>query len=139
MPDWEECVVVSPDEGGTKRSVSVANDLQLDFALIHNRFGFIESTAWARTVTADLISLIRNKAREGRRTKKYSAATEDGSTSSTSLTFREDAESSKVILSNMARLTTDQEQGSRSAVPTVVLGCKNMPSKPPPQLGYRGA
>ena len=30
-------MVVSPDEGGVKRSVSVANDLSLDFALIHNR------------------------------------------------------------------------------------------------------
>ena len=37
IPDWDRCVVVSPDEGGVKRSVSVANDLNLDFALIHNR------------------------------------------------------------------------------------------------------
>ncbi len=37
IPHWEECIVVSPDEGGVKRSVSVANDLNLDFALIHNR------------------------------------------------------------------------------------------------------
>lgn len=42
--------MVSPDEGGTKRSVQVANDLQLDFALIHNR----------------------NKEREEKRVKKYS-------------------------------------------------------------------
>jgi phosphoribosylpyrophosphate synthetase len=34
---WEECIVVSPDEGGVKKSVLVANDLNLDFALIHNR------------------------------------------------------------------------------------------------------
>ena len=37
ISDWEDCVVVSPDEGGVKKSVSVANDLRLDFALIHNR------------------------------------------------------------------------------------------------------
>ena len=50
VPNWEDCVVVSPDEGGTKRSVSIANDLQLDFALIHNR----------------------NKEREEQRKKKFS-------------------------------------------------------------------
>ena len=38
MPDWNNAVVVSPDEGGTKKAVSVANDLFLDFALIHNRY-----------------------------------------------------------------------------------------------------
>eukprot|EP00095_Tigriopus_kingsejongensis_P001814 snap_masked-scaffold10_size831480-processed-gene-3.4 protein:Tk01814 transcript:snap_masked-scaffold10_size831480-processed-gene-3.4-mRNA-1 annotation:"hypothetical protein A1Q1_04580" len=37
IPNWEHCVVVSPDEGAVKKSVSVANDLNLDFALIHNR------------------------------------------------------------------------------------------------------
>ena len=37
IPDWEDCVVVSPDEGGAKRSVSIANDLGLEFAMIHNR------------------------------------------------------------------------------------------------------
>ena len=30
-------MVVSPDEGGAKRSVSIANDLGLEFAMIHNR------------------------------------------------------------------------------------------------------
>ena len=37
VPQWEDAVVVSPDEGAVKKSVSVANDLNLDFALIHNR------------------------------------------------------------------------------------------------------
>lgn len=37
IPNWEHCVVVSPDEGAVKKSVTVANDLNLDFALIHNR------------------------------------------------------------------------------------------------------
>ena len=38
VPDWKNAVVVSPDEGGTKKAVSVANDLNLDFALVHNRY-----------------------------------------------------------------------------------------------------
>ena len=29
--------MVSPDEGGAKRSVRMANDLGLEFAMIHNR------------------------------------------------------------------------------------------------------
>ena len=37
IPEWQDCIVVSPDEGAVKRAVSVANDLSLDFALIHNR------------------------------------------------------------------------------------------------------
>ena len=37
IPEWQNCIVVSPDEGAVKRAVSVANDLSLDFALIHNR------------------------------------------------------------------------------------------------------
>lgn len=37
IPNWQHCVVVSPDEGGAKRSVSIANDLDLEFAMIHNR------------------------------------------------------------------------------------------------------
>lgn len=37
IPNWRSSVVVSPDEGGTKKAVSIANDLRLDFALIHNR------------------------------------------------------------------------------------------------------
>ncbi len=35
--------MVSPDEGGVKRAVSLANDLGLDFAMIHNRIKVIES------------------------------------------------------------------------------------------------
>jgi len=37
IPNWEECIVVSPDEGGAKRSVMIANSLGLEFAMIHNR------------------------------------------------------------------------------------------------------
>jgi len=37
IPNWRECVVVSPDEGGAKRSVMIANSLGLEFAMIHNR------------------------------------------------------------------------------------------------------
>jgi len=37
ISNWQDCIVVSPDEGGAKRSVMIANDLGLDFAMIHNR------------------------------------------------------------------------------------------------------
>jgi len=37
VPNWQNCIVVSPDEGGAKRSVMIANALGLDFAMIHNR------------------------------------------------------------------------------------------------------
>ena len=37
IPNWQQCAVVSPDEGGAKRSVMIANDLGLEFAMIHNR------------------------------------------------------------------------------------------------------
>jgi len=37
IPNWEQCIVVSPDEGGAKRSVMIANTLGLEFAMIHNR------------------------------------------------------------------------------------------------------
>ena len=37
IPHWQDCIVVSPDEGGAKRSVRMANDLGLEFAMIHNR------------------------------------------------------------------------------------------------------
>jgi len=37
VPNWQDCIVVSPDEGGAKRSVMIANDLGLEFAMIHNR------------------------------------------------------------------------------------------------------
>ena len=37
IEDWRNCVIVSPDEGATKRGTSIANDLNLDFALINNR------------------------------------------------------------------------------------------------------
>lgn len=37
IPNWDQCMVVSPDEGGAKRSVMIANSLGLEFAMIHNR------------------------------------------------------------------------------------------------------
>eukprot|EP00092_Neocalanus_flemingeri_P090097 GFUD01114091.1.p1 GENE.GFUD01114091.1~~GFUD01114091.1.p1 ORF type:complete len:336 (+),score=93.80 GFUD01114091.1:329-1336(+) len=37
IPNWRDCIVVSPDEGGAKRSVMIANSLGLEFAMIHNR------------------------------------------------------------------------------------------------------
>jgi hypothetical protein len=37
IPSWKDCIVVSPDEGGAKRSVMIANSLGLEFAMIHNR------------------------------------------------------------------------------------------------------
>lgn len=33
--DWQEAVIVSPDAGGAKRVTSIADRLNVDFALIH--------------------------------------------------------------------------------------------------------
>ena len=35
IPDWRSCVIVSPDAGGAKRVTSIADRLNVDFALIH--------------------------------------------------------------------------------------------------------
>ncbi|TKR67778.1 hypothetical protein L596_023874 [Steinernema carpocapsae] len=35
IPNWQEAVVVSPDAGGAKRVTSIADRLNVDFALIH--------------------------------------------------------------------------------------------------------
>ncbi|CAI2183696.1 11329_t:CDS:2 [Funneliformis geosporum] len=35
IPDWKNGVIVSPDAGGAKRATSIADHLNLDFALIH--------------------------------------------------------------------------------------------------------
>jgi ribose-phosphate pyrophosphokinase len=35
IPDYKEAVVVSPDAGGAKRATAIADDLNMDFALIH--------------------------------------------------------------------------------------------------------
>ncbi len=35
VDDWKECVVVSPDAGGAKRVTSIADRLNVGFALIH--------------------------------------------------------------------------------------------------------
>ena len=37
IENWSECVIVAPDEGGCKRCTTIANALNLDFALINNR------------------------------------------------------------------------------------------------------
>lgn len=35
IPEWRSCVIVSPDAGGAKRVTSIADRLNVDFALIH--------------------------------------------------------------------------------------------------------
>lgn len=35
IPEWKTCVIVSPDAGGAKRVTSIADRLNVDFALIH--------------------------------------------------------------------------------------------------------
>nr|AGC52724.1 ribose-phosphate pyrophosphokinase 1 [Spirometra erinaceieuropaei] len=35
IPDWQECCIVSPDAGGAQRVTSLADQLNVDFALIH--------------------------------------------------------------------------------------------------------
>jgi ribose-phosphate pyrophosphokinase len=35
IPNWENCVIVSPDVGGAKRATAIADKLKLDFAIMH--------------------------------------------------------------------------------------------------------
>jgi len=35
IPDWKDCVVVSPDANGAKRATSIADKLSVEFAIIH--------------------------------------------------------------------------------------------------------
>ena len=35
IPDWKDSIVVSPDAGGAKRVTSIADRLNIGFALIH--------------------------------------------------------------------------------------------------------
>ncbi|CAG8774638.1 7272_t:CDS:2, partial [Ambispora leptoticha] len=35
IPEWKNSIIVSPDAGGAKRATSIADRLNLDFALIH--------------------------------------------------------------------------------------------------------
>jgi ribose-phosphate pyrophosphokinase len=35
IPDYKEAVIVSPDAGGAKRATAIADDLNMEFALIH--------------------------------------------------------------------------------------------------------
>ncbi|MEQ2183818.1 Ribose-phosphate pyrophosphokinase 2, partial [Goodea atripinnis] len=35
IPEWKNCIIVSPDAGGAKRVTSIADRLNVDFALIH--------------------------------------------------------------------------------------------------------
>lgn len=35
IPEWKKCTIVSPDAGGAKRVTSVADSLNVDFAVIH--------------------------------------------------------------------------------------------------------
>ncbi|XP_046461492.1 ribose-phosphate pyrophosphokinase 1 isoform X1 [Daphnia pulex] len=35
IPEWRNCIIVSPDAGGAKRVTSIADRLNVDFALIH--------------------------------------------------------------------------------------------------------
>jgi len=35
ISDWQQCVIVSPDAGGAKRVTSIADQLNVEFALIH--------------------------------------------------------------------------------------------------------
>ncbi|KAI9266427.1 phosphoribosyltransferase-like protein [Phascolomyces articulosus] len=35
IPNYQDCVIVSPDAGGAKRATSIAEKLRMDFALVH--------------------------------------------------------------------------------------------------------
>lgn len=40
LPEWQQCVIVSPDAGGAKRVTSIADQLNVEFALIHKEVLF---------------------------------------------------------------------------------------------------
>jgi len=37
IPDWQNCIIVSPDAGGAKRVTAIADKLGVEFALIHRK------------------------------------------------------------------------------------------------------
>ena len=53
VPNWQDCIVVSPDEGGAKRSVMIANDLGLEFAMVVRLGSAIWETDQFRDCIAD--------------------------------------------------------------------------------------
>jgi len=50
VPEWRQCVVVSPDAGGVKRVTSIATQLNVDVALMHKN--------WERTRETENIVLV---------------------------------------------------------------------------------
>lgn len=49
IPDFKDAVIVSPDAGGAKRATAIADELNMDFALIHKVGIFIFSHGWKLT------------------------------------------------------------------------------------------
>ncbi|KAF3698924.1 Ribose-phosphate pyrophosphokinase 1 [Channa argus] len=53
IPEWKNCIIVSPDAGGAKRVTSIADRLNVDFALIHKeRKKANEDAGGAKRVTS---------------------------------------------------------------------------------------
>ncbi|KPP70812.1 ribose-phosphate pyrophosphokinase 2-like [Scleropages formosus] len=76
IPEWKNCIIVSPDAGGAKRVTSIADHLNVEFALIHKerKNSEVESMALVGDVknriaillddladTCDIVCLAANK------------------------------------------------------------------------------
>ncbi|CAG2122879.1 unnamed protein product, partial [Medioppia subpectinata] len=68
IPNWKNAVIVSPDAGGTKRAISIANKLGLKFSLIHKHKGpdnKIDSMALVGDVRGQMTIIIDDMADSG--------------------------------------------------------------------------
>lgn len=58
IPDYEQCVVVSPDSGGAKRAIAIADALGCPFALIHKERTLLLVAKSGRMVAEDAVSAL---------------------------------------------------------------------------------
>lgn len=57
ISEWRECIIVSPDAGGAKRAASLADRLNVDFALIHKE----RKKAGKQEESSTLVGNVKNK------------------------------------------------------------------------------
>lgn len=65
IPQWQQCVIVSPDAGGAKRVTSIADQLNVEFALIHKerkKANEVESMVLVGSVTDRIAVLVDDMA-----------------------------------------------------------------------------
>ena len=65
IPDWKNAIIVSPDAGGAKRVTSIADRLNVDFALIHKervRANEVQSMVLVGDVTNRIAILVDDMA-----------------------------------------------------------------------------